>query len=308
MIVDKQLQLPSPVTKFLFENNYGCQLFIKREELIHPDFGGNKWRKLKYNIEEFKRGNYSRIITFGGAFSNHIAATAKICLANKIPCTGIIRGELSDPRNPTLNAAKKAEMELIHVSRSEYSLKEKSEIFTQLIKKYEQPFVIPEGGSNAYAIRGVSELVSELEIQGLICDYIVVSAGTGMTASGIISATPKSTKVVVINALKNKGLSKAIESFLPFSATNWEINSDYTFGGFAKVTDELIQFADDIFARYQLRLDPIYNAKAFYGTLDLIEKGYFPADARILYVCTGGLQGITAYNYMAKSDSKRLSY
>ncbi len=306
--MEKQLQLPSPVTKFSFENKYDCQLFIKREDLIHPEFGGNKWRKLKYNIAAFRNGNYSRILTFGGAFSNHIAATAKICQAYKIPCTGIIRGELSDPNNPTLNDAENAGMELIHVSRSDYALKEKSELITQLISKYNQPFVIPEGGSNTNAIRGVAELVTEFEHVDFSYDYIVVSAGTGMTASGIISVARKSCKVVVINALRNAGLTESIISFLPEPATGWEIIHDYTFGGFAKVTDELIYFANSMYAEHQLRLDPIYNAKAFYGTLDLIEKGYFQRNAKIIYVCTGGIQGISAYNYMAKSDNKRLVY
>jgi len=307
MVEELDLQLPSPLMRFPIDNVGGCILDIKREDLIHLDFGGNKWRKLKYNIQEFMKGGYTNLLTFGGPFSNHIAAVASICNRYHIKCTGIIRGEYRDPDNPTLIKAQEQGMELVHFSKIDYGKKEQSERFRQLVKRYKKPFVIPEGGSNQLALKGVGEIISELGSDNGPYDYIVVSAGTGMTASGLVAKT-KGSKIIVMNALKNLGLKSAIQSFLPEPSSDWEINNDYTFGGFAKVPDELVKFANEIYTNYDFKLDPIYNAKAFYGTLDLISKGYFKPEARILYILTGGLQGISAYNYNNKTESKKLIY
>ncbi len=274
----------------------GIKVFVKREDLIHPLFGGNKWRKLKYNLVAFKNGDYKTLVTFGGPFSNHIFATAQICKIYNIKCTGIIRGEYMDPNNPTLNAAKEAGMQLYFVPKSEYKLKENSELINQLISKLERPLVIPEGGANDLASKGVEELMKELDEESHY-DYIFVSAGTGMTASGIIQFSNPLTKVMVVNALKNEGLEDSIISFLTDERTNWEVLSTYHFGGFAKASDELIQFHHTFFDKYKIQLDPIYNAKTVYGLLDCIENGTIRDHSKVLFIHTGGLQGITAFEY-----------
>lgn len=301
------LNIPSPIIRLDHPSvrAVDCELYVKREDLIHPDFGGNKWRKLKYNIEQYKKGSYSNLITFGGAFSNHIAATASICNKAGIPCTAIIRGGQVDENNPTLIKAEKLGMNLFRVSRAEYKQKEKADTVKAHLAKHAKPLVIPEGGSNRNARKGVMELMEEVHAEGVGFDYLVVSAGTGMTAAGIISGSI-SEEVLVINALKNESLKTEINSFLEEPKDNWSIHSDYTFGGYAKVTKELSDFINQINRDLDLPLDPIYNGKAFYACLDLATKKQFRPGSKILYIHTGGLQGVTAFNYVNKDPEKEL--
>ncbi len=301
------LNIPSPIQELDWSvaKTAGCRLFIKREDLIHPNFGGNKWRKLKYNLEEYKRGSHSHLITFGGPFSNHIAAVASICRAHNIPSVGIIRGEYKDPDNPTLQKAAEEGMQLSHISKVAYSEKEHSETFRQLLTAYERPYIVPEGGSNSFAKQGVMELMSEVYTEDMQYDYVIISAGTGMTATGIIEAS-RNDNILVINALRNESLEETIKNELSAPKHNWSIKSEYTFGGFARVTRELIDFINAFNESHQILLDPIYNGKAMFALGDLLKSNYFRAGSKILYIHTGGLQGITAYNYTSKSSRKIL--
>ncbi len=288
--------LPSPLTKLKTAVSDTVELYIKREDLIHPLYGGNKWRKLKYNIEAYKTGGYKVLVTFGGPFSNHIAATAAICNVEGIPCVGLIRGSYVDAHNPTLLAAQKNGMQLIHLTKEAYRHKEASSEVQAVLANFKKPFLVPEGGSNELALKGVAELMEEVYEGGETFDHIVLAAGTGTTAAGII-ASAQGAKVTVINALKNSGLQATIEQKLARPHRGWEVNNDFHFGGFAKTTDELVAFIHAFYASEKIPLDPIYNGKALYATLQLIKENYFPAGTRILYIHTGGLQGITAYNY-----------
>ena len=281
------------------------EVYIKREDLIHPDFGGNKWRKLKYNLEAFRTGGYGHLVTFGGPFSNHIAATASACHHYNIPCIGIIRGSYIDETNPTLLKANANGMQLKHVAKCDYKIKEEAAEIKDIISSFDNPLVIPEGGNNQLALKGAAEVVEEVRGQDLKPDYIVLSGGTGTTASGIISAT-QTEKILVMNALKNAGLTAAIDDSLETPKYNWTVNNDYHFGRFAKVTKELVDFINGFYKTYGLLLDPIYNGKAMYGLFDLIHKDYFPSGSKILYVYTGGLQGVTAYNYRCKREEMRV--
>ena len=283
----------------------GVEIYIKREDLIHPEFGGNKWRKLKYNLEAYKTGGYGHLVTFGGPFSNHIAATASACHHYNIPCTGIIRGSYIDETNPTLLKAKANGMQLKHVAKCDYQIKEKAAEIKDIIAALDNPLVIPEGGNNMLALRGTAEVLEEVRDQDLEPDYIILSGGTGTTASGIIYAT-QTEKVIVMNALKNSGLTEAIEKNLDIPKDNWMVNEDYHFGRFAKVTQELVDFINGFYKAYGLLLDPLYNGKAMYGLFDLIHNNYFPRGSKILYVYTGGLQGVAAYNYRCKREEMRI--
>ncbi len=306
------INCPSPIEPLVYSSDEpsgsaflqvgeSVELYVKREDLIHPEFGGNKWRKLKYNLEAYKAGGYGHLVTYGGPFSNHIASTASACHYHNIPCTGIIRGSYIDETNPTLLKAKANGMQLMHVAKCDYKNKEEAAEINDIIASLDNPLVIPDGGNNKLALKGAAEVIEEVRDQNLEPDYIILSGGTGTTASGIISAT-QTEKVLVMNALKNFGLTEAIEKNLEFPKDNWTVNNDYHFGRFAKVTQELVDFINEFYKAYGLVLDPLYNGKAMYGLFDLIHKNYFPEGSKILYVYTGGLQGVTAYNYRCKSE------
>lgn len=292
------LNIPSPI-QYLKTFANKTELYIKREDLIHVDFGGNKYRKLKYNINYFLQNNYENLVTFGGAFSNHIAAVASIGKFYNIPTIGIIRGTFNDPNNPTLNLAKTNGMEIIHVPKLDYQLKDKSELIHSIIKKYPKAFLVPEGGSNTLAKKGVMEAGFEIESQGQY-EHLVVAAGTGMTASGLIDSVNKNTKIWIVNVLNNSGLKTTIESQITNTETQWEILDNYTFGGYAKVPVELVEFANSFFLKYKIKLDPIYTAKTMYAVLDLISNNIINGNSKVLAVHSGGLQGIKGYEYVSK--------
>lgn len=295
------LNIPSPIQHLDTINN--IELYIKREDLIHLTFGGNKWRKLKYNLEAYNSGNYQTIITFGGAFSNHIAATAAICNYYKIPSVGIIRGTYIDEQNPTLNLAKKNGMILHHVPKTEYKLKTNSSYINSFIENYPNPMIVPEGGSNTLAKKGVMEMVSEIKNFNHF-DHITVAAGTGMTAAGIIEACTPKTKIWVINVLRNESLKQTIHNTLINKNKNWEVLSSFDFGGYAKVPETLKTFSNNFNTKYNTLLDPIYTSKMMYATLSLINSNTFKKGEKILAIHTGGLQGIVGFEYVTKSTWK----
>jgi len=291
------LNLPSPI-EALPEFSNTCNVYVKREELIHSDFGGNKWRKLKYNIEHYFKAGYRTIITFGGPFSNHIAASAAVCAAYDIPVAGIIRGTYKDQDNPTLIGAENKGMHLHHVPKADYKLKTKSILIQGIIKSYENPLVIPEGGSNADGLDGMQDLVVEIDNYPVVFDVIGVAAGTGTTSAGIIKYIQGKSAIKVINVLKNESLHSEIESKIYGGSRNWEVIGDYHFGGYAKTTKELRTFAQGFYNDYKIPLDPIYNSKLFYAMQDMMDKKLFKQGANILIINTGGYQGIDAYNYV----------
>jgi len=268
-------------------------LWVKREDLLHPHISGNKWRKLKYNLQEAKAQSKETILTFGGAYSNHIAATAAAGAEFGFKTIGIIRGEEHLPLNPTLAFATQQGMELHYVSRELYRHKNEPDFLAELAAKYNQPYIVPEGGTNQLAVKGCTEIVEDITID---FDVICCASGTGGTIAGIIAGLKGQKQVLGFPALKGGDfLETEIEqlsySYSGANYSNWQLITDYHFGGYAKVKPELLQFIQAFQEEHQIPLEPVYTGKMFYGLFDLIFKGYFPEGTRIVAVHTGGLQG-----------------
>ncbi|WP_298115802.1 1-aminocyclopropane-1-carboxylate deaminase/D-cysteine desulfhydrase [Flavobacterium sp.] len=281
--------------------NSSVKLFIRREDLIHPFVSGNKFRKLKYNLEFAKNNNYKKLVTFGGAFSNHIAAVAFAGKVNGFETIGIIRGnELASEinSNPTLKFAQDCGMKFEFVSREEYRQKTTVEFIENLKVKYQQFYLIPEGGTNDLAIKGCEEIITN---EDAAYDFICCAIGTGGTISGIINSSSFNQKVLGFPSLKGDFLKKDICKFA--KKDNWNIISDYHFGGYGKVSNELINFINDFNEKYNIPLDPIYTGKMVFGVIELINKNYFPENSKILTIHTGGLQGIEGMNLKLRAKN-----
>jgi 1-aminocyclopropane-1-carboxylate deaminase len=280
----------------------GLSFVIKREDALHPFVSGNKFRKLKYNILKVKELNHDTLITFGGAFSNHIAATAYACYQAGIKSIGIIRGEELQNKiqeNPTLQFAQDHGMQLDFVSRAIYRQKESQAFHHFLNDKYGLHYLLPEGGTNDLAIKGCEEILNDNDG---IFDYICCAVGTGGTIAGIINSTKPHQKVIGFSSLKGGFLREDIRKFA--KNNRWDLLTEYHFGGYGKVSVELIDFMNDFFAQTKVLLDPVYTAKMVFGVIDLIHKNYFPASAKILLIHTGGLQGIKGMNQLLEKKKK----
>ena len=275
-----------------FPNNISVE--IKREDLLHPFISGNKFRKLKYNILEAQNLEKKVLVTFGGAFSNHIAAVAAAGEKYGFETIGIIRGEeLIDKinGNPTLTFAQNCGMKFEFWTREEYRQKDSLEVLENLQNKYESAYILPEGGTNQLAVKGCEEILTEDDAK---FDYICCAVGTGGTISGLINSSLPHQKVLGFPALRDSNLGEVIDA-----ATNnkrWELICDYHFGGYAKITAELVHFINDFKDQTTIQLDPIYTAKMVFGVVNLINRNYFPENSRILLIHTGGLQGISGMN------------
>lgn len=272
-------------------------LYLRREDLIHPFVSGNKYRKLKYNIIEAKNQNQNTLLTFGGAFSNHIAAVSAAGKLNNLKTIGIIRGEelTKKPLNSTLKYAVENGMKLQFVTRKEYKEKQTEKFIANLTHKHGPFYLIPEGGTNTLAIKGCKEILSP---QDDSYNYICTPVGTGGTVAGIINASNETQKVLGFSALNGNFLNAEIERYV--TKNNWLIITDYTFGGYAKVNIELINFINDFNKKHHIALDPVYTGKMIYGILKMIQKQQFPKGSKILAIHTGGLQGITGINEQLK--------
>lgn len=294
MVSKKATDLPQVITQEIGLKNRDVRLFVRREDLIHPFVSGNKFRKLRYNLEEASRQNHTKIVTFGGAFSNHIAAVAYAGKANGFETLGIIRGdELKDNwhDNPTLQFASSCGMQFEFISREQYRMKEQEDFMEQLKNQWGEFYCIPEGGTNEWAVKGCEEILTEVDVA---YDYVCVAVGTGGTLSGLINGSFEHQKIIGFPALKGDFLEKDICIFA--KKNNWSLNLDYHFGGYGKVTPELIQFINSFYEEHQVPLDPIYTGKMVFGVMDLIEKAYFTKGSKILLIHTGGLQGIEGMN------------
>ena len=276
------------------------QIFLKPEYQIHPKVSGNKFRKLKYNLAYYDEHNFKGLLTFGGAFSNHIAATAAAGQALNIPTIGIIRGEelaQTTTLNPTLEYAKSCGMNLKFISRKSYRKKNTPEFLAQLRLNFPDVFVLPEGGTNALAVQGCQEILSEHDTE---FDIICCAVGTGGTISGLINSSRPSQKIIGFPALKGSFLSQDICKFA--TQSNWELCQDYHFGGYAKLNPKLIEFMNSFKRHFGIPLDPIYTAKMMYGIFDLIEKGKISSTAKVLAIHSGGLQSIKGMNQRLKDQ------
>jgi 1-aminocyclopropane-1-carboxylate deaminase len=278
--------------EFLLANK--VELYLQREDLIHPEISGNKWRKLKYNLKAYSESKCDKLLTFGGAFSNHIAATAAAGKIFNIPTIGVIRGEKSSENNATLKLAKENGMELFFIDRNEYQNKSKDVFIDFIQHKFPNSFLIPEGGANLFGILGCREITQVYPD----FDSVICACGTGATLAGIIAELKPHQKAIGIPVLKNANfLVQDIQQFLnsmKITNQNWEINCEYHLGGYAKNNLTLNQFIEGFYQEHQIKLEPIYTGKMMFAIYDLIKNGSLK-NKRILAIHTGGLQGIKGY-------------
>ena len=279
----------------------GYSLIVKREDSIHPFVSGNKFRKLKYNIQAAQDKNQNTILTFGGAFSNHIAAVAAAGKELGLNTIGIIRGEELEKKiseNPTLSFAQHCGMKLYFISREVYKAKEETEFINNLKKQFGEFYLLPEGGTNALAVKGCEEILTGTEND---FDYICVPVGTGGTIAGLIKASNERQKVLGFSALKGTFQISEIEKYTP--KTNFEITDAYCFGGYGKIDVTLIRFMNEFKEKTNISLDPIYTGKMMFGIFDLLKNGHFKENSRIFAIHTGGLQGIAGMNQKLKKKN-----
>lgn len=276
-------------------------LNVVREDMLHHFVSGNKFRKLKYNIVAAEDNGFSTLLTFGGAFSNHIAAVAAAGKELNFKTIGVIRGEellYKIAQNPTLSFAKDCGMELHFISREDYKRKEEEQLLTKLKNKFGDFYILPEGGTNALAVQGCEEILKNISEKA---DYICVPVGTGGTMAGLVKASNENQRIVGFSALKGTFQSEEIGKYT--SKTNFSITDAYCFGGYGKIDADLIRFINKFKRETNIPLDPIYTGKMMFGIVDLLKKGHFKENSRIFAIHTGGLQGIAGMNQKLKKKN-----
>ena len=274
--VVQQLTLP-----VLAANNVTAS--VLRIDKIHATVSGNKWFKLKYALQEAMEQGRQTIVTFGGAYSNHLVATAYACAQLGLQCTGIVRGEEPAQLSPTLQDCLGYGMKLQFVSRDEYRE-----------KMVDMPgaFIIPEGGASELGVRGAADMLELAPADDYT--HICCSVGTGTMMAGLINASHSCQHVVGFSALKVAAKDSSIEQFVDETTghkRNYGFMHSYHFGGYARKTPELIHFMNDFYAQTGIPLDFVYTAKMMYGVLDLVKQRFFPKESRLLIIHSGGLQG-----------------
>lgn len=268
-------------------------LELRREDLLHPEISGNKFRKLKYNLMQARKSAFNQLLTFGGAFSNHISAVAAAGKEFGFKTIGIIRGEelAHQPLNSTLQFAESCGMKLHFISRSAYRLKENDDFIKELKSRFGDFYLLPEGGTNAAAVKGCKEILNNEDAK---YDAVCVAVGTGGTMAGILEASEIHQQIIGFSVLNGIFQKKEIEKYT--SKTNFQLTDAYSFGGYGKIDLKLIRFINEFKEKTGIALDPIYTGKLMYGVLDLIKTNYFKENSRILALHSGGLQGIVGIN------------
>lgn len=279
------------------------KLFIKREDLIHPQISGNKFWKLFYNINNYLEGQPKNplIITFGGAYSNHISAVSAVGNLFGIQTLGIIRGEELEKKwidNPTLVAAKRNGMNLKFVTREEYRHKEKLTEFLQ--QEFPDALIIPEGGTNENAVQGIKMMLND---DTKDFDYLCTAVGTGGTVAGISEFCEENQKVIGFKVVEDASLENKISELT--SKRNYHL-TDADLGGYGKINDENIRFINDFKTKFDIPLEPIYTGKMMQKVFEMIDENYFPAGSKILCFHTGGLQGIEGANMLLEKQNRNL--
>lgn len=294
----KEMDTPLQVVTLDFLGYPGVVLHVLREDLIHPHISGNKYRKLYYNIIEARNKGYKTLLSFGGAYSNHIAALAAVGKEMGFKTIGVIRGdELAHnfELNPTLSFARDCGMELYFVSREEYRFKEKDTFLKNLKEAFGDFYWLPEGGTNALAVKGCEYILSERTIN---FNTIAVAVGTGGTMAGLVRSAAKHQHIIGFSALKGVLHQTTIDRYT--AKHNYSVVEDHTFGGYGKIDHKLVRFINEFKKNTEIPLDPIYTGKMMYGLLKLLEVGRLKKNSRILAIHTGGLQGIQGMNQLLK--------
>lgn len=273
---------------FFAENN--LKIFMLRLDEIHPVISGNKLFKLIYFFEEAKKSLHKKIITFGGAYSNHLAATAFAAKELKIKSVGIVRGEKPKVFSPTLLFCLKNEMQLEFISRDSYKRINEKDFLKKVKSKYGEHILIPEGGFSIEGKEGAA-LINEYFTDKNFT-HVCLPVGTATTFAGIVDANKNKTEIIGFSVLKNfNDLEKRFAELEVNPGKKYSFFNDYHFGGYAKKTEELISFMNLFYERNKILLDFVYTAKMMFGVKDLIQKKYFPTGSKILCIHTGGLQG-----------------
>ncbi|MDP3331938.1 MAG: pyridoxal-phosphate dependent enzyme [Methylococcaceae bacterium] len=287
---------PSPLTKIAHPllDQQQIELWLKRDDMLHPIVSGNKWRKLKYVLDHALCIGADTLVSMGGAYSNHLHALAYVGRELGLKTIGLIRSEPGPSLTPTLTDLQQWGMELKFVTRTHNRLLRHYRDWQAFPGLQPKQYWLPEGGAQAPALQGVAEIVAELDID---YDMLCVPCGTGTTLAGLISAAPPQVSVIGFAALKNAGfLINDVATILPQQYDNWQINLDYHFGGFASTTAELMTFIADFERQTAIELDPVYTGKMMFGLFDLIAKQQIKSGQRIIAVHTGGLQGKRGFN------------
>ena len=284
-----ELNLPSPLQELRDEviEKAGIRLFIKRDDLIHSAISGNKWRKLKFNIQAFQQQKATTLVTFGGAFSNHIHATAAAGKLFNFPTVGIIRGEEHTPLNSTLQDAANWGMQLEYIDRATYRDKSTPEFLQTLKEKYHNCFIVPEGGANELGAKGCEEILTEITTP---FDILCVACGTATTLSGILNASQPGQHILGVPVLKGGEFLNTEIQQLSYK-TNYSLECDYHFNGYAKHTPELLSFIAEFEKKHNIQLDQVYTGKLFYALYDLMKNNKFKKGSTIIAIHTGGVQG-----------------
>ncbi|MCC5944040.1 MAG: pyridoxal-phosphate dependent enzyme [Bernardetiaceae bacterium] len=281
-------------------------LRLLRLDRLHLPIGGNKYFKLKYNLEEAKNQNYSTLLTFGGAYSNHILATARAAQAQGFESIGIIRGEAHAPLNKVLQAAKEAGMQLHYINRSMYKLKHTKEVKEKLKQAFGGFYLIPEGGTNLEAVRGASEIPKL--IAHTVYDTLLTPVGTGGTLAGLAIGLPPEKQLEGIAVLKGadflktdthaliNDFQKKYPAYSHAPLAHWNLQTDYHFGGYAKTSSSLNAFIQRFYLDNQILIEPIYTGKMMYAIADLAQKQYFKSNSRLIALHTGGLDYLPSSN------------
>jgi 1-aminocyclopropane-1-carboxylate deaminase len=283
-------RLPSPVREVLDERlvPFGVRLYLKRDDLIHPEIPGNKWRKLRYNLAAAREQGHRTLLTFGGAYSNHIRAVAAAGHYFGFATIGVIRGEERLPLNPTLAYATDRGMRLRYMDRTSYRAKADKEVVDRLRREFGDFYLVPEGGSNALALRGCVELPGEITFG---FDHICCATGTGGTLAGIALGLTGGQRAIGFSALKGgafvAGEVRRLQAEYGQVTANWSVETGYHFGGYARRDTELDDFIRDFEERHAIPLEWVYVAKMLYGVFDLVRSGHFMAGSSIVAVVTG---------------------
>jgi 1-aminocyclopropane-1-carboxylate deaminase len=293
------LTVPTPlqfIKEPLFDEK-GVEVWLKRDDLTDPQIQGNKWRKLKYNLVAAKEEGHKTLLTFGGAYSNHICATAAAGRRLGFKTIGIICGEPADEPTDTLLAAADNGMQILWMDRAQYRRKDEPQSIESLHSQLGAFFLIPEGGTNLYALQGCIEMVNEIKAD---YDHICVACGTGGTLAGIVSGLYGRKNIIGFSSLKGRDtltpqVAALARGFTGKEFDNWHITFDYHCGGYARVTDELISFIKKFKLDHLTQLEPVYTGKMMYGLYDMIRRDHFPRGSGIVAIHTGGLQGLCGF-------------
>ncbi len=297
---EKQLNLniPSPQHKIYLKHSAkkNISVILKRDDQIHPIVCGNKWRKLKFNLKHVSHNKIKQIISFGGAWSNHLHALGWCCKQLNVELIAFVRGEQSDNPSAMIKDLIGWGATINWINRAEYRLKQDPQWLGKLLEKYPQAEVIPEGGSNQLALKGVAELANELKQDNhQEIDYLCTAVGSGGTIAGLIKAFANSkTKIIGIPVVKGiEALNNTISELIHDTSLNhWQLIADYECGGFARYDQTIAEYIEEFYNQQGVLLEPIYTAKLLIAVDDLIYKGFFENNSTIVVLHSGGLQGL----------------